>query len=127
MEETSNKGVIVGFVTALSIFFASLIGFGFLGDIAFYMAAISDDTFFDDDALKYFNASASTTNVVDVDDANLKDPYEYYLDNQQQSLAQKKATLLIINILINVIALYFIVELFFRKEDGILAKVRGIR
>ena len=118
-------GVLLTFIGALIVFLTSLVSFGITADVAFYIYAVEEDSLWTDE-LKYVNASASTTNVYDVDDANIKDIYEAALDARTDNIGYLTTMITAANLVVTLISLVIVVGLFFRKGDGILSQLRGM-
>ena len=118
-------GVLLTFIGALIVFLTSLVSFGITADVAFYIYAVEDDSLWTDE-LKYVNASASTTNVYGVDDANIKDIYEAALDARTDNIGYLTTMITAANLVVTLISLVIVVGLFFRKGDGILSQLRGM-
>lgn len=127
MAESKNSGlgILLGFIGALIVFLTSLVSFGITADVAFYIYSVEDDSLWTNE-LKYVNASADISNKYGIDDVNIKDIYEAALDARTDNISYLTTMITAANLVVTLISLVIVVGLFFRKNDGILAQLRGM-
>ncbi len=123
IRKRNNVLVVVGFILILFLFLFSLMLSAFDEEISYYIIAVEDNVWSDE--LKYVNASLSDKNIYGVDDPNLRDSYEKALDARHDNQNYLQSMIRVSIFIVSLISFMIMFGLFFRRNDGILAQVKG--
>jgi hypothetical protein len=114
----------VAFIGGLLLIVVGYLSFAIGGQVTYYVDAQVDASLWQEDDLKYVNASASKTNTYGVDDANLLNDYEAYLDFKEDSRDDKATLLNKGGLVVGLIGLIIVISVLM-GPNGIIRQIRG--